>query len=142
MILKVNQKKSILIVILLILFIPGYFNFYSPFISGSYQNIPLWGNVIIVAFIIFTVLLTIKSFSFQIKITKDGITQITFGRWTVGWNEMQGWEHSEVDDINYLYLELTACKGKKELLPALLTQQNLAAIKSVLEEKVGQPMIK
>ena len=125
MVIKVNRLSSIFIILFILIWLPGYFGFFSPYAEGSYQNVPLWLNVIIIIIVIFAVGLTIKSLSYCLIINDTGITQKTIGSWTVKWQEIRSWGYSLGSEVNYLFLELISDKKRKEILSAFLDEKNL-----------------
>jgi hypothetical protein len=134
------RLESIFIIGFISLWLPGYFGLFSPYVEGSYQNVPYWVNVLALIISISVIGLTIISLSFYLKINDSGISQKTFRTWTVKWQEIVGWGYSLDSNGNSLFLELTPDRKKKEVLSGFLTKKNLHLIKSELERRIGQPL--
>jgi hypothetical protein len=129
---------SIISIVIIFLFIPGYFGLYSPYIGGSYQNLPYWFNIIITCLCVFAAALIIKSFFYYLEINDVGITQKTIGARTIKWQDIQGWGYSSDAEGNYLFLELTSDKKKRELIhQSFLDKKNFSLLKIELEKRLG-----
>ncbi len=140
MVIKINRLSSIFYILFILLWLPGYFGFYSPYAEGSYQNVPFWLNVIITVTVIFTIGLAIKSLSYYLIINDSGITQKTIGSWTIKWQEIRSWGYSLGSEVNYLYLDLISDKKRKAILSAFLDEKKLPLIKEELERRLGKPI--
>jgi hypothetical protein len=117
----------------------GDFGLFSPYIEGSYKNVPIWVNVLITVFLISVVGLALRSLWYSLEITDAGVTQRSICSWTVKWQEIQGWGYSLDTDGNYLFLELIPGNKRKTVLSGFLDKKNLPMIKAELEQRLGKP---
>ena len=140
MVIKVSRSNSIFGILAILLFMPGYFGLYRPIIEGSYQNVPLWVNILISIIALLVVGLAARSLSYSLEISDAGITQKTIGSWTLKWQEIRAWGYSVSGDGNYLFFELTPGNKKIEVLSGFLDDKNLPIIKSELERRLGKPI--
>jgi len=139
---KTNKPYSIFVILFLALWLPGYFDLFSPYAEGSYQSLPYWLNIIVAIVVIFLIIILIVEFSFFLEINDIGITEKTFKRRTIKWQDISGWGYSiDTSDEVYLFLELLPDKKQKIIYSPLVHKKNLPLIKSELEKRIGQPAV-
>ncbi len=140
MVIKISRSSSLFGILAILLFMPGYFGLYRPVIEGSYQNIPLWANILLSFLALSVVGLAIRSLSYSLEINEAGITQKTIGSWTLKWHDIRAWGYSVSVDGNYLFFELTLGNKKREVLSGFLDDKNLPIITAELEKRIGKPI--
>ncbi len=140
MVIKISRSSSIFGILAILLFMPGYFGLYRPFMEGSYQNVSIWVNILLSFLALSVVRLAIRSLSYSFEINESGITQKTIGSWTLKWQDISGWGYSASVDRNYLFFELTPGNNRREVLSGFLDDRNLAVITPELEKRIGKPL--